>query len=152
MSTKAPKARPKATKALDQELAKACERIEEVERGDHPSNRLLYVEAYCRSTFCCAREVEILLKDYDREAVGLMRRSGFKCPVCGEGSLTVHNILTARGKSALDAHEARMSVNRQMLARDREGEGRHVFFSGPEFCDDRLPPTPPGWFDKEDRS
>lgn len=104
---------------------------------------LLHLEAYCRVPECPAREVRVHLKDYDQTLLPLLRkRRGLRCPVCG-GRLALHSIQDRDQEQQVRHLEARWSVNAQLWERDH----------GPVFpvaalCDDRLPPTPPGWFDQ----
>lgn len=106
----------------------------------------LEVEAYCRHTGCPVREVTLQIKDYDRELVAAVQGlpgQALQCPVCRR-PLVVHYARPATESAKRAEAEARMSVNRQMFVRD----------TGSPFCpvdrmlDERLPPTPTGWFDE----
>jgi hypothetical protein len=109
---------------------------------------VLYLEGYCRG-HCAVREVTLHIKDLDDELLAALSNRALTCPVCG-GGLVVHWTRTAEEQAAEEETEARRSVNSQMRARDfRRDHGRGLFSeSAAELLDDRLPPTPDGWFAK----
>lgn len=109
---------------------------------------LLTYEIYCDgvSDGCPAREITIQIKDHDRTLVKLIKRQGgFRCPLCG-GFAKMHWVRTATAERADNERLARCSVNMQMLRRQRAHPGDIFFMSASEVLDDRLPPTPDGWF------
>ncbi|GEM_PF-2976245 len=104
---------------------------------------LLELEAYCRSTDCPAREVTIHAKDHDDDLLPLLRRrGGLHCPICG-GPLKLHHAITFREAEARGRLAARGSVAVEMYARDHDTLAVPMAV----YLDDRLPPTPPGWWD-----
>ena len=103
---------------------------------------LIYLEGYCRNSSCSIREIEIRVKDHERTF--LNEQSRLRCPVCYV-SLTLHWVRTAHEHTLVGEQFARMNVNEQMYVRDL-GPGLHPV-GADVMCDDRLPPTPDGWFD-----
>lgn len=118
-------------------------------RQARSQSELLVIEAYCRSTECSAREVRIRVKDHDETLVADVEREGFglTCPVCGK-RLAVHWIRDFQTDEEDRDRDARARVNMQMYARDQRNRGDNlVVFPSHVICDERLPPTPDGWFD-----
>jgi hypothetical protein len=84
--------------------------------------------------------VVITIKDHDNILVDRLAARQ-PCPLCGK-PLKFHRVETFAQREAVDERDARMSVNRQMyLLENPEG-----FVPGNVLFDDRLPPTPSGWF------
>lgn len=108
----------------------------------------LYIETYCRNDICCGREILIRIKDYDKSLVRQLSGGGFDCPICGQ-TLALHWIQTAQERDASEAREARSLVNHQMHVRDEQKRTGKSLVVVPLSLDgdDRLPPTPSGWFD-----
>jgi len=107
----------------------------------------LVLEIYCSQSGCSVREITIHVKDHDKTFVPHLRKRSLVCPVCGGTNIIVHGLETALEAERQDDASARHSVNRQMLTRDRMAQGEDcAFLTAAEFGDDRLPPTPPGWF------
>jgi hypothetical protein len=110
--------------------------VEALQRDRH-----VMAELYCESPSCSAREVTILIKDDDEMLLDSQRE--FVCPICRE-PLKFHVVFTRSEHAAAENRDARRSVNTQMFARDQNGEtGIPIAIS----VDDRLPPTPDGWWD-----
>lgn len=104
---------------------------------------VLELEAYCEAGGCPARETTIHVKDYDEDLLTLLRaRRGLRCPVCG-APLKLHHAITFREAEAQRRLEARGSVAVEMYARDHDTLAVPMAV----YLDDRLPPTPPGWWD-----
>ena len=100
---------------------------------------LLHIQAYCRAPGCPAREVEVRVKDFDRDVLPIVRkRAGLHCPVCG-GLLALHWVRTLAEHQAAERSMARCSVNQQIYERDHGG-ARVV--PATVLCDDRLPDGP----------
>jgi hypothetical protein len=106
---------------------------------------LVEVSGYCNSQGCPGRQLSMVVKDYDDELVKLLRRRGLRCPLCSKPML-FDGVLGLSEYRARDEHAARVSVNQQMFIRD--AGGFPVLTEG-LLRDDRLPPTPEGWFAKE---
>jgi len=105
-------------------------------------------EAYCDSPRCPVREVELHIKDYDNELVALTAKRGWwSCPVCSE-PLKLHWAMGPKQYSEQERERARWSVNEQMRTRDlhQRDPDALVVMDARDICDDRLPPTPEGWF------
>lgn len=107
---------------------------------------LLVVQLYCEAPSCPVRELELLIKDYDHTLLDRLHEHGLRCPVCRRHSITVHWARTVAEDDQVRKQEARVSVNLQMRGRDRGDDPRMTTFSPADLLDDRLPPTPPGWF------
>ena len=105
---------------------------------------LLYLELYCDKSACPAREIHLRVKDHDKAFVETVRRRGLCCPICGAPA-KMHWIRTDAAQDSADRLEARSSVNMQMYVRDYCEDGFPVL-PGDVIGDDRLPPTPDGWF------
>ena len=113
--------------------------IDKVVKARSESSCIVF-ELYCEQTNCAARQVVVTIKDHDHI---LMKRLAARqpCPLCGQ-PLKFHRVETFAQLEAVDERDARMSVNRQMyLLENPEG-----FVPGNVLFDDRLPPTPSGWF------
>lgn len=109
---------------------------------DRSTSGLIWINAYCAATGCPVREVDIRVKDYDAELMPLLRRQeGVLCPVC-QTPMQVHGAATLSEHERAAAMHARMSVNGQMYERDHSGIGAPLRV----LIDERLPPTPEGWF------
>jgi hypothetical protein len=112
-------------------------------------NALFHIEGYCDGTRCPAREVRLWLKDYDDEAIALIARHGLLCPLCG-AVLTIHGVRTRNEQHRHAETRARMSVSEQMYRRDQAAtdqvERGIVLTPLRVLLDDRLPPTPAGWW------
>jgi hypothetical protein len=96
---------------------------------------------YCDNTDCAGREVVVNVKDDDGTLVAQLARSQ-TCPLCGK-ALETRGVATIAQYDANAAHTARCSVNTQMYVRDQGGA---AFVPGSVYLDDRLPPTPEGWW------
>ncbi len=107
-------------------------------------NSHLTIYAYCEEEDCPTRGVQICVKDYDDELLPLLRRSGgLRCPICGS-FLELHEVLTVDEAVEAEKELARLSVAIQMYSRDFETP----ILPGSIFTENRLPPTPEGWWDK----
>ena len=101
----------------------------------------IVLELYCEQTNCAARQVVVTIKDHDNILVERLAARQQPCPLCGK-PLNFHQVETFAQREAVDERDARMSVNRQMyLYENPDG-----FVPGNVLFDDRLPPTPSGWF------
>jgi hypothetical protein len=114
---------------------------------------MLAIEGYCTDPECPTREVEITVKDHYGDLVAMVeRRGGLHCPVCG-GRLKLHWVATRQQYAEQRDEDARCDVNAQMYRRDQQAAGANAalvaFTTMARLVDDRLPPTPPGWWDKE---
>jgi hypothetical protein len=118
--------------------------LEEARKG----NGLLHLELYCDNSDCMAREVNVKVKDYENELVDSARKRGFKCPMCGK-QMKQHGVETPAQREARKEEWSRVSVNLQMRRR-AQGEPGIFVITGTWFHDDRLPPTPDGWFADDD--
>lgn len=104
---------------------------------------VLELEAYCEAGDCPARVTTVRVKDYDEELLPLLRaRRGLRCPICG-GPLKLHHAITIDEAAAQRRAAARASVAVEMYARDHDTLAVPMAV----YLDDRLPPTPPGWWD-----
>lgn len=84
---------------------------------------LVVAEFYCDRPGCPAREITLCLKDYESEAVRMMKSKGkTKCPVCGK-HLKMHWVRTYSEDAKYDERKARESVNTQIYIRDYCGKG-----------------------------
>jgi hypothetical protein len=113
-------------------------------REAREKNYLLTIRAYCEG-YCPARTFEIEIKDHDDQLLEMVRK-GLRCPVCGTRRVAVHAVLTAEERSARSAASARAAVNAQMYTRDHTAPGNLVVIPASRLGDDRLPPTPAGWW------
>lgn len=104
----------------------------------------IHIHGYCESPDCTVRGVDIRVKDYDRELVQQLSQRVLSCPVCGS-TLNVHGAETASECARRKEVHARRSVNLQMRWRD-QGWPDLRFARLSDMEDDRLPPTPDGWF------
>lgn len=107
---------------------------------------LLYIEAYCQNPSCAVRDITIHIKDHDATIVRDVSVRGICCPVCN-GITTVHFAITSRTHHERGEQLARWSVNEQMYVRDHCHSGL-VVMPVSAMNDDRLPPTPDGWFSR----
>jgi hypothetical protein len=121
----------------------------------HPDDWVrLKPRLYCEREGCPVRTIEISVKDTQGLLIERLRHQALHCPICHGAALSVHEVLTLDQSGARDAREARESVNTQMWQRD------HAIDSNPwsravpvaVLLDDRLPPTPEGWFERMPRS
>lgn len=130
-------ARNAGIRAVSEDVSKARE-----------SDSILSLELYCDESGCPAREIRLLVKDHDSTFVNLIKRQGgFRCPLCASPA-KMHWVRTARQEAIEKEHSARCNVAMQMMRRDRTPDGGLFVMSASEVCDDRLPPTPDGWFKK----
>ena len=110
---------------------------------------LFHIEGYCDGTRCPARDVRLCLKDYADQAIALIARHGLTCPLCG-AALKVHGVWTRNEQHRHAEARARMSVSEQMYRRDQAAtdqvERGIVLTPLRVLLDDRLPPTPAGWW------
>lgn len=105
---------------------------------------LLTIEGYCRNSDCISREVTIRVKDYDRTLKG-QPPAAMMCPLC-HGPLSLHWMKSTHEVWKKDQEHARQSVNLQMRVRDKGPTTELIGFSLSAMTDDRLPPTPEGWW------
>jgi hypothetical protein len=98
---------------------------------------LLVIDGYCASSGCPAREIDIRVKDHDHDLIQLLTARGLRCPLCGE-PLKCHEVITFREQAAVDARDARCSVNAQVYERDHG-----PFVPASVLLDDRLPHAGP---------
>ncbi|MGE0359678.1 MAG: hypothetical protein AB7R67_03045 [Vicinamibacterales bacterium] len=95
------------------------------------------------------RTLTLDLKDHDATLVPTLRRRAPACPACG-AALIVHHVHTQAEAERHARRDARASVNLQMRERDA-GPDAVMILPLDDYDDDRLPPTPPGWFGAEAR-
>lgn len=114
------------------------ERIREARARDYQ----LVIEGYCEAADCPARESRIAIKDHDETLLPLLERRGLSCPVCG-GRLKLHCVAARDDAQLRDDADARVSVALQMYRRDFPDA---LAVSMAVLSDDRLPPTPAGWW------
>ncbi len=100
---------------------------------------LLMVELYCENPACSAREIQVRIKDHD----DLLKHKtpALTCPFC-QRPVKVHWAMPRREWTDEQDRQARMNVNMQMYVRDKSPMVPAMLM-----MDDRLPPTPAGWFD-----
>jgi hypothetical protein len=103
---------------------------------------------YCEGDDCPARTIEIALKATQGALIERFRRQVPRCPICHRATLSVHEVLTLEQSEARDDRAARESVNTQMWQRDHAVDDDPWSRAVPVtvLLDDRLPPTPEGWF------
>lgn len=108
---------------------------------------LIVVRLQCGNQDCAVREIKVRCKDYDGTLLPL-RPGKPTCPFCGTSDVSVHNVRTFREDDAASDVAARERVNLQMWLRDNQPaeSNRPVCFSAERAMDDRLPPTPDGWW------
>lgn len=106
-------------------------------------SELLVLRCYCENADCSVRQVKVRVKDLDGD-----KRLGQipKCPLCS-APMNLHDALTFAEEDRHELRNARGSVAVQMYERDHE-RGGIVATPASVFTDDRLPPTPVGWWDK----
>jgi len=120
-------------------MTKTLEAIASARRRDP----VLELEAYCEAGGCPARVTTVRVKDYDDELLPLLRRrGGLHCPICGR-PLKLHHAFTLGEAVERRRAAARASVAAEMYARDYGALAVPMAV----YLDDRLPPTPPGWWD-----
>jgi len=112
-------------------------------RGSFPLDALLHLEGYCAVPTCMAREVTIYVKNYDGDPI-----PDLKCPLCG-ATLARPHVLTSTEYVAREKRQARTSVNVQMYVRDHTEPGGLVIYPASAMRREDLPPTPPGWWEKQ---
>jgi hypothetical protein len=106
---------------------------------------VLIVEVVCCAPECCAREIRVRLKNHGTGLPGSVR-----CPICGGTQLALQSIRTFVEDERTRDRAARARVNWQMYGRDHAVNGiAAIPFS--ILKDDRLPPTPAGWWEKTTR-
>lgn len=106
-----------------------------------------WITIYCERFACAAREIHIRTKDHGTEEPIL--GEALRCPICGSHVVSIHSVLTDDEQAAVDAEDARRQVNTQMFVRDRIASGDMLPLTPVTvLLDDRLPPTPPGWWDR----
>lgn len=134
----------------DKQLRERQEHIARTISEARERDSLLYVEFYCdTSADCAAREITVHVKDYDRTFVKSVISMVPVCPIC-RSPLKVHWVSSAREYVEVQERQARVSVNIQMRHRDN-GDALRVECAS-WYSDDRLPPTPEGWFASGPRS
>jgi hypothetical protein len=106
---------------------------------------VIEVEFYCERPACAAREIRVTLKDHDSNLVPHMAHHVVACPICSH-PVKVHWVRSAHDQARHDEALARSSVNTQMFLRDLPPDELGAVPAS-VLCDERLPPTPPGWFD-----
>jgi hypothetical protein len=99
---------------------------------------LITVELYCEAEDCSAREIKVRIKDYD----STLHKANLRCPLCGSVP-KLHYAIDRETDRKRYERACREGVAVQMYKREH---GACVPFS--VLGDDRLPPTPGGWFDK----
>lgn len=109
-------------------------------RDECEQSALLTLHGYCDESSCAARQVRIEVKNDDGDVADILERRGLTCPLCGR-ALMFDGAFSGPRQREKDDQEARCSVNQQMYTRDH---GPAVPIAGA--LDDRLPPTPEGWF------
>lgn len=127
--------------------AHSSERVGKIEKALESSS-ILYVEMYCDNSFCAVREVTLHLKDYDTNALKAFRSErGQVCPLC-RNNMKFHWVRTALEQETVSEQDARVSVNLQMFVRDLKvaKPDSAIVVCASQYTDDRLPPTPDGWF------
>ena len=112
---------------------------------------MLCIEGYCENPDCPARQVTVDIKDHDHELLPLLKRNGLTCMVC-KAPLSFNRAETLGDNGRRRSHEARCSVSRQMYSRDYADNSGLCALPMTVFGDDRLPPTPPGWWDQFERA
>ena len=106
--------------------------------------QLFHAELYCENSRCAMREVEVRVKDYNREhlydRLTPNLRCSWSCPACGT-PLKVHWVMTRLEYRAYREREARMSVNTQRFERAHAtpGERALVLVPASVMMDDSLP-------------
>jgi hypothetical protein len=115
---------------------------EAIAKASGKFNGLFFLELYCDAPDCAFRQVRISVKDYDSDKRLRVKFSGLPCPLCGH-LLKLHYAMDPREHMNEREKEARSSVACQMWVRDSGEDGIPLVL----FLDDRLPPTPKGWWE-----
>jgi hypothetical protein len=109
-----------------------------------------HVHAYCESERCAVRLVEVTVKLH---AGGPKLPQQWRCPACAS-TLTVHEVQSAAEYDRQQAKDARGSVAIAMYLRDQRRTRAPgvdprwlTMYPLSVLLDERLPPTPPGWWD-----
>jgi hypothetical protein len=120
----------------------------EAARAEHYQ---VFFEFYCRNQDCAVREVEVRVKDYDGDLLSALKGRRPTCPLCAY-PLALHNVAGGPSYRRQEDADARRSVNAQMRLRDleRDAPGHLHALRATEMIDERLPPTPDGWFTRDD--
>ena len=120
--------------------------IQHIRKTADQGRGLLRFEAYCDQSSCPAREIRVDVKDYDKNLITHLEADGLRCPICRE-ELKVYAVATKEDAAAADNRVARSLVAQQMYVRDHQG-GASSLVTMPTTvqCDERLPPTPKGWW------
>lgn len=106
--------------------------VEEARRDDY----MLYIRFYCEAPECSVREIDVTVKDYERDLVAILREKGPRCPVCGSPDVSIHFVETREQYKLREEREARWSVNVQRRRRDTGS----ICMLASELTDDTLPP------------
>jgi hypothetical protein len=110
---------------------------------------ILWLHLYCLNPACPVRHMKIEANDMDLLGDALLRFLDMelpRCPVCSNEKRRLELL----GVQTKDAHEnqerlsARGLVAVQMWERDHKGA---IGFPADVLVDERLPPTPPGWWE-----
>jgi hypothetical protein len=117
--------------------------MEKRHRGVQP-----YLELYCHGEDCPVRTITLSLKDDANTLASFLDRP-LRCPICQSADVALEWVRTMDEREDEWDRDARSSVNMQLWARDHRHE---PFLSYPASVvgDERLPPTPPGWWEKND--
>jgi hypothetical protein len=100
----------------------------------------LHLTIYCNNPGCPAREIEVTLKDYDRDLVRLIEQHGFQCPICHTTAMSMHEIQDREEHEREEEYWARCSVNTQLWRRDHpvDPDGL-ILIPGTVYGNDALP-------------
>ena len=126
--------------ATDERLATLLQDARQ--RSDRRGLLSAEIELYCQNSRCVARTVRVVVKEYDTQTPHTLT-----CPACQQ-TLKVHQILTFTELHRKDEVRGRQSVNVQMYSRDHQKPDVLSLVPVSVFCDDRLPPTPAGWWNR----
>ena len=99
------------------------------------------LEMYCQNSRCPARTVTLFVKEHDSKTPDTLT-----CPAC-QRPLKVHHVETIGEVHRNAELDARQSVLVQMYDRDHATPDGFSLTPAHVFFDDRLPPTPPGWWE-----
>jgi hypothetical protein len=116
--------------------------------GYLPGSARLVIELGCQNSDCPVREITFRLKDYNVTLASLLR-SPVTCPICHTSELALHSVRTFKEVEDDWDRRARACVNGQMWARDHSLDPAFPVYDMARACDERLPPTPPGWWEEE---
>jgi hypothetical protein len=100
------------------------------------------IEVYCQHADCPIRTVTLYTKERDSPTPAALH-----CPACKK-PLKLHHVHTLDEVERECARDARWSVASQMYSRDHPSPDGFGVVPGTVFLDDRLPPTPEGWWGK----